>query len=363
MTGDDNDAMPSGLPMAMLEAAQQTMPQLPAMGLSLLDEASFRRALELAQYMSEANGLPGFFARSPGTCLAAIELGLRLRISPFAVAANAYQPKPGQPLAFMGKFVAAAINTSGYLEGNLEYEHYGPWENIDGRFVLVEGGKEREDGTKSKYPRASYTFDDEKGLGVICRGRLRRTGAVKEYDLKLIQCYPRNSPLWAANPWMQITYTAARKWADLHAPEILLGISSGDDMVDITDYSNQRERTDHAAVADKPKAGTGKRDGNSKVDAFLHQHGKVAQETEANPAQDVADGPIRVTLLYPDRKGSKSLTLAEASIELLKLANECAGRAGLEWIEQAVRLNPWAMAHGPTRNVLENIREKIAAAA
>lgn len=42
----------------------------------------------------------------------------------------------------------------------------------------------------------------------------------------------RNSPLWVADPRQQLAYLATKRWARLHAPDVMLGVYSVDELQD-----------------------------------------------------------------------------------------------------------------------------------
>lgn len=72
-------------------------------------------AMKLATAMASAKMVPQHLQGSPGDCLMVIEQAMRWQMSPFAVA-QATAVVRGK-MCFEGKLVAAAIQTSGILEG------------------------------------------------------------------------------------------------------------------------------------------------------------------------------------------------------------------------------------------------------
>lgn len=326
---DDHKAG-AGLPATLQQQANMTTAAMPEQGLTLLDEASFSRALQLAELMSRAKGLPGFFGNSPGTCLAVIEDGLRLGVSPFVVARNAYQATPAAPLAYYGKFVAAVINRSPLLDGDLEYEHEGDWSKVMGKFSIVESQRTDGNGDKKKYAKAYYKETDEEGLSVIVRGTLRRTGQVKELQLSMRQCYPRNSTLWATDPQQQICYVAARRWADRHAPQILMGIGTDAETPDMIDITPTEERP--------PKPGKGRptSNGANKLDELVAERTKGAQEAgkderQAAPAADETSGAAPDPGEPPAAENRDPLSIARlkgvAALDVLRMGVQRAATA------------------------------------
>ncbi|KKK50975.1 hypothetical protein LCGC14_3119640, partial [marine sediment metagenome] len=72
----------------------------------------------------------------------------------------------------------------------------------------------------------------------------------REWSFDLVQAFPRNSTLWATDPKTQICYTAVRRFANVAAPGILMGVpfdredwaeSSPEHAKDITPPRPQRD--------------------------------------------------------------------------------------------------------------------------
>lgn len=149
-------------------------------------------AMNLAKAMASAKMVPQHLQGSPGDCLMVIEQAMRWQMSPFAVA-QATAVVRGK-MCFEGKLVAAAIQTSGILEGRLRYD--------------LEG-----DGNKRK---------------VICSGHIR--GEAKERTVEVtLESAKTNNEWWSKTPDQMLTYHAARVWARRHAPEVMLGVYSPDE--------------------------------------------------------------------------------------------------------------------------------------
>lgn len=146
-------------------------------------------ALRLAEMMSTGRLVPTHLQKSPGDCLMVIELAMRFRMSPFAVA-QCTSVISGK-LMLEGKLVAAAINSSGALDGRLDYEFHG----------------------------ANNTRE------VTVRGTLRGEAAPREMTVSLTEAKTTNA-LWTRQPDQQLVYFATRAWARRHAPEVMLGVYS-----------------------------------------------------------------------------------------------------------------------------------------
>jgi hypothetical protein len=146
-------------------------------------------AMRLAEMMSTGRLVPAHLQKSPGDCLMVVELAMRFRMSPFAVAqcTSVIQGK----LMLEGKLVAAAINSSGVLEDRLAYDFSGV---NDTRAVTV-------------------------------KGTMRGEAEPREMTVTLKEAKTTN-PLWTKQPDQQLVYFATRAWARRHAPEVMLGVYS-----------------------------------------------------------------------------------------------------------------------------------------
>lgn len=149
-------------------------------------------AMSLAKAMASAKMVPQHLQGSPGDCLMVIEQAMRWQMSPFAVA-QATAVVRGK-MCFEGKLVAAAIQTSGILEGRLRYDFKG----------------------------------DGNGRKVICSGHIR--GEPKERTVEVtLESAKTTNEWWSKTPDQMLTYHAARVWARRHVPEVMLGVYSPDE--------------------------------------------------------------------------------------------------------------------------------------
>lgn len=221
-----------------LPATSQDLPQIvdvnmpPALRL-WLDDRMFNRARLVASYIAKAEGVtPKHLVNKPEACFAVVEIALNWRMSPSAVARCTYQT-PNGGLGFYGKLCQAVLENSGHLEGNVKFEHFGPWEKIRGRFHYAQS-----DSGKGRTPVQDWKDADEEGIGVWVRAKVRNEEKPRELQFFLRQATVRNSTLWVADPEQQICYTAVRRFADRVMPGIFMGLPfdyEGDSyMVDVT---------------------------------------------------------------------------------------------------------------------------------
>ena len=224
----------------------------------MLDDRLFERAKLIAKYMSAAEGfVPGHLIGKTEACFAVVMRSLTWKLDPFAVAQSTYSPAPGK-VGFEGKLCQAIIENSGKVKGGVEYEEYGDWLKVHGKFNMIKNDKGK------KYPVATYTDEDERGLGVIARAHVTGERKPREFKIDLRQAQPRNSTLWATDPLMQLKYRAARGLGNLAMPGIFMGVlferedflDPADNAVDVTPSAAKNIKDELTKEAEKEKAKT-----------------------------------------------------------------------------------------------------------
>lgn len=203
---------------------QQTSP--------LFDGAMFGQMMEIAKVMATATmTVPTEYQNKPGNCLAVIEQAFRWRMSPFAVAQKTHFVSG--KIGYEAQLVNAAIISSGALRGTPDYEWYGDWDKILGKFKELESKKKQDEhGNPVKYRVPDWPITAETGLGVKVSATLAGETDPRVLDLKMTQARVRNSTLWADDPRQQLAYLAIKRWARLHAPQVLLGVYTPDELAE-----------------------------------------------------------------------------------------------------------------------------------
>lgn len=144
-------------------------------------------AIRLAEMMSSAKLVPSHLQGKSGDCLLVIEQAMRWGMSPFAVA-QCTSVVHGR-LFFEGKLVAAAVNTSGILQGRMNYTFTG-------------SGKDR---------------------AVTATALLKGETEPRTVEVTLASAKTDNAH-WTKSPDQMLAYHAARVWTRRHAPEVMLGV-------------------------------------------------------------------------------------------------------------------------------------------
>ena len=167
---------------------------------------SFDQAIRLAEMMAKGKLVPSHLQSSPADCLLVVEQAMRWGMSPFAVAQCTSVIKT--KLMFEGKLVAAAIESSGAIIGNMDYTFSG-------------SGAERTI-TVSATRRGETT---------------PRTVEVKLKDAKT------DNGMWTKQPDQQLVYHGARVWGRRWTPGVVLGVYSreefGADGVPVDTFAGQ----------------------------------------------------------------------------------------------------------------------------
>lgn len=199
----------------------------------VLDEGNMNRLFTLAEWMSSGvSTVPKHLQKNRGDCLAVCMQATQWRMNPFAVAQKTHLING--TLGYEAQLVIAVINTSGAIIGRLDWAWFGPWEKIVGRFKEVVSRDKKDDrGEPKKYIVPDWVLADEEGLGVIVTATLRGESQPRSLSLLMKQARTRNSTLWAEDPKQQLAYLASKRWARLHAPEVILGVYTPDELAEI----------------------------------------------------------------------------------------------------------------------------------
>ncbi|WP_256353535.1 RecT family recombinase [Aeromonas sp. sif2416] len=163
-------------------------------------------------------------------CLQAIQWGM----NPFPVAQKTHLVNG--TLGYEAQLVNAVVVNSGAIKGRFDYEFFGPWERVIGKFKVIRKEKE---GKPVEYRVPDWTFADEAGCGVKVIAHLA-SGQTREVTLLLQQARTRNSTLWADDPKQQLAYLGVKRWARLYTPDVILGVYSVDELeeIDVTPPSD-----------------------------------------------------------------------------------------------------------------------------
>ncbi|KAK48202.1 recombinase RecT [Caballeronia jiangsuensis] len=160
--------------------------------------------------------IPEHFRNKPGAVLAVMIQAIQWRINPIGVLQKTHITQGGL-LGYEAQLINAIIIKNAPIISRPEYEYFGDWSKVNGKC------EERKSDKGGKYYVATYTKDDEKGLGVIVRATFIGEDEPREIVVTMQQAYPRFSTQWATDPAQQLGYLAVRKWSRRYAPDVILG--------------------------------------------------------------------------------------------------------------------------------------------
>lgn len=187
----------------------------------VMDANAMQQMVNLSNFMASARStIPQHLQGNPGDCLAIIMQSTQWGMNPYAVAQKTHLVNGH--LGYEGQLVNAVITARAPVQGRLQYEWFGEWARILGRF------KEVTTNGKVKIVK-DWTMEDEKGLGIRVSATLKGEEEPRVLELLLSQAGVRNSPLWGQDPKQQLAYLAVKRWARLHCPDVIMGVYTVDE--------------------------------------------------------------------------------------------------------------------------------------
>lgn len=199
-------------------------------GALLMHDASMDRLERLAGFMASGKTtLPQHLRGNQGDCFAIALQSMQWGMNPFAVGQKTHLVNG--TLGYEAQLVAAVINSSGLVKDRFNFEWFGAWEKIIGQFKEISSSTKKDDnGQPKKYIVPAWQQADERGLGVRVWATIKGETEPRVLELLLTQARTRNSTLWTEDPKQQLAYLAQKRWARLHAPDVILGVYTPDEL-------------------------------------------------------------------------------------------------------------------------------------
>lgn len=196
----------------------------------LMQNESMDKLERLADLMASGRAtMPKHLVGSKGDCFAIALQSMQWGMNPIAVAQKTHLIN-GTP-SYEAQLVSAVINSSGVVADRFNFEWFGDWDKIVGRFKEVESKTKKDDnGYPKKYIVPDWQQSDERGLGVKVWATLKGESQPRVLTLLLAQARTRNSTLWTEDPKQQLAYLAQKRWARLYAPDVILGVYTPDEL-------------------------------------------------------------------------------------------------------------------------------------
>lgn len=190
--------------MSNLEKQNQNQNQVISGGNNLAE------TFKIANALAQSTIIPIQYQKNPANCFVALEIASRMNASPFMVMQNLHIIQ-GRP-SWSSSFIISAINTSGRFKTPLQFELKGKVEDLSLECYAYATLK---DGTLCKGPTVSLKMAKSEGW------------------------IDKNGSKWKTMPELMIRYRAAAFFGRLYTPEILMGMHTVEEIIDIdpTDIS------------------------------------------------------------------------------------------------------------------------------
>lgn len=231
--------------------ALQTAPTFNTSSAALMmDMSALDRMERFANLMATAKStVPQHFHGKAGDCLAVVMQATTWGMNPFAVAQKTHVING--TLGYEAQLVASVINSSSLLADRFNFEWFGDWHKIVGKFKEVESKTKKDDnGHPKRYIVPAWDQKDEHGLGVKVWATIKGESTPRLLELLMTQARTRNSTLWTEDPKQQLAYLAQKRWARLYAPDVILGVYTPDE---IEEFKPPREMGTAEVVDARPE--------------------------------------------------------------------------------------------------------------
>ena len=172
---------------------------------AIFSPEGMNQLVRFAELMSQGKAtVPKHLEGKPADCLAVTMQAAQWGMNPFAVAQKTHVVNG--TLGYEAQFVNAVVSSSSLLATRLNYRWSGDWSNVNGK------------------------TDKSPNLTVTVSAVLKGEAEPRELTISMAQAGVRNSPLWEQDPRQQLAYLCTKRWARLHAPDVLLGVYTPDEL-------------------------------------------------------------------------------------------------------------------------------------
>ncbi len=172
---------------------------------AIFSPEGMNQLVRFAELMSQSKAtVPKHLEGKPADCLAVTMQAAQWGMNPFAVAQKTHVVNG--TLGYEAQLVNAVVSSSSLLATRLNYRWSGDWSNVNGK--------------TDKSPNLTVT------VSAVIKGEAEP----RELTISMAQAGVRNSPLWEQDPRQQLAYLCTKRWARLHAPDVLLGVYTPDEL-------------------------------------------------------------------------------------------------------------------------------------
>ncbi|WP_227474553.1 RecT family recombinase [Escherichia coli] len=190
---------------------------------AIFSPEGMNQLVRFAELMAQSKAtVPQHLAGKPADCLAVTMQAAQWGMNPFAVAQKTHVVNG--TLGYEAQLVNAVVSSSNLLATRLNYRWDGDWSKVNGK------------------------TDKSPSLTVTVSAVIKGESDPRELTISMAQAGVRNSPLWEQDPRQQLAYLCVKRWARLHAPDVLLGVYTPDELQE-TVPRVERDITPPAATA------------------------------------------------------------------------------------------------------------------
>ncbi|VGL33993.1 recombinase, RecT family [Klebsiella pneumoniae] len=223
---------------------------------AIFSQEGMDRLVRFATLMADSKAtVPAHLAGKPADCLAVTMQAAQWGMNPFAVAQKTHVVNG--TLGYEAQLVNAVVSSSNLLATRLNYKWDGDWSKVSGK------------------------TDKSPSLTVTVWATLKGESEPRTLTISMAQAGVRNSPLWEQDPRQQLAYLCVKRWARLHAPDVLLGVYTPDELQEAAPRV-ERDITPPASTA----AGM-----NQLINSHPDQHHEEkAKKTDDRAPEDILSG-------------------------------------------------------------------------
>ncbi|EOI5791972.1 RecT family recombinase [Cronobacter malonaticus] len=172
---------------------------------AIFSPEGLNQLVRFADLMAQSKAtVPAHLAGKPSDCLAVTMQAAQWGMNPFAVAQKTHVVNGA--LGYEAQLVNAVVSSSSLLATRLNYRWDGDWSKVSGK------------------------TDKSPNLTVTVWATLKGETEPRELTISMAQAGVRNSPNWEVDPRQQLAYLCTKRWARLHAPDVLLGVYTPDEL-------------------------------------------------------------------------------------------------------------------------------------
>ena len=167
------------------------------------EQLDFTKLMEGAEMLAKSTIIPASYQRKPENCFVALDMASRMGLSPMVVMQNLFviQGKP----SWSGQAISAMIKSSPQFK--------------DVELVYV--------GEEGKDTWGAYVTATKKGKRV-------KGGTVTMAVAKAEGWYQKAGSKWKTMPELMLAYRAFSWFGRVHAPELMMGLQSVEEVVDVS---------------------------------------------------------------------------------------------------------------------------------